>query len=61
MNPSVWYVPEVLEVRFMLVRTEEEEEPFYELYAIERGHTKVEDESIQDRKWEELEDPVCHG
>lgn len=60
-DPSIWDMSEILEVWPVLAWNNEQEKSFNELHAIKRGHTQVQDKAIEDRKWEELEDLVCHN
>ena len=56
----VWYSPKVLAVRATLAGDEEQLDALNELDSIEGGHTHVEQQAVQDRKWEEIEGSVGH-
>ncbi len=59
-DPPVRNRPQVLVVGTVLVRDEEQLDALEELHAVERGHAQVEDEAVEDGKWEEIEGPVGH-
>lgn len=50
----VWDSSEVLAVGTPLAWDEEQFDPLNELDAIERGHAHIQQETVEDRKWEEL-------
>lgn len=59
-DPPVWNGTQVLVVRPVLVWDQHQLHPLQELHAVQGGHAQVEDQAVQDGKWEEIEGPVCH-
>lgn len=59
-DPSIGDVAQVLVVGLVLVTDKEKLEPLEELDTAERGHTQVQHQAIQNRKWEELQDVPGH-
>ena len=53
-------MPEILVVWLVFIGDEEEFEPLQELDAVEGGHTQVEHQTIQHRKWEKFQYAVRH-
>ena len=60
MDPIVWYSPEVLAVWATFARDEEQLDALDELDPIEGGHAHVEQQAVEDRKWEEIESSIGH-